>query len=443
MNSNKFLIVAALSALMLQWSCNDPTVIGSDLFKDQHLDIDYTDTVTLRAWTLKGDSVLTYSPLVSGTDTRSFLFGDMNDPVFGRVTSTIYFQVSRNTVVPSFENAVLDSIFLLLPYNPNMSYGDIAAQFGIEVFLLDEQLYRDSFYYSNQSFKVRNAPSGNHVFVPKPLDSLTIFEPSKDTTEKYPAHLRVPLSSNFGNFLLSTDPVNYSSDSLFYNLLPGFRLRPTMTTPGMLSFDLRGFPAGLKIYYHQDTNKYDYTFPVFSYNVVTTHIQHDYTGSAVEPFLMSPEPRNDSIVFVQAASGTDVVVEIPWVESLQNIIVNKAELEFKILRLPGDLEKYAHADQLLASEIIGDTAFVLINDVQFALNRAGSSFGQIFGGKVLDGDIYRVNISSHLQEMIEGQRSKRLLITVYNKSQKASRAALGGSTHSLYPMKLRLSYTRY
>ncbi len=439
----KIFLAAAVAISLLQYGCNDPTVIGSDLFNDQQLDIDFTDTVSLRAWTIEGDSVLTFSPIVSGTDTRSFLFGDMQDPVFGRVISTIYFQVSLNTVVPNFENAELDSIFLLLPYNANMSYGDIAAQFGMEVFLLDEQLHTDSFYYSNQSFKVRNASSGNHIFVPKPQDSLTIFEPSMDTTERYPAHLRVPLSANLGNFLLNTDPVNYSSDSLFYNMLPGFRLRPTITTPGMLSFDLRGFPAGLKIYYHQDTNHYEYTFPIFSYNVVTTHIQHDYTGSAVEPFLQKDQPKNDSIVFVQAASGTDIVVEIPWVQSLQNIIVNKAELEFKILRLPGDSEKYAHADQLLASQIIGDTAFILIDDVQFSLNRAGSNFGEIFGGKVLDGDIYRLNISAHLQEMIEGQRSNKMLITVYNKVQKASRAAIGGPTHSLYPMKLRLSFTRY
>ncbi|MAW88140.1 MAG: hypothetical protein CMJ42_16600 [Phyllobacteriaceae bacterium] len=431
-------------ALLAQIACNDPTVIGSDLFTGDQLDIEFTDTVSLKAYALEGDSVLTYSPIVVGTDTRSFLFGDFVDPVLGRVKSTIYFQVGLNTIVPSFENAVLDSVLLLLPYQKDGVYGDLGSIYQMEVYQLDEQLYRDSVYYSSQSFKVRNAPAGFHPFVPDYLDSLTIFEPSQDTSVKYPPHLRVPLNENFGNFLLNTDPTNYSTDSAFYALLPGFELRPISQNPGMLSFDLRGFPAGLKLYYHQDTSKLEYTFPIFSSNVVTTHFEHDYTGSAVEPFLNNPPEESDSLLFIQGASGMDVIVEFPYVENLKDLIVNKAELVLYPQRLPGDNElDYDYVDQLIASEAVGDSIFVLIDDVEFALNRAGSSFGQIFGGELEDDNTYRLNISGHFQDMISGNKSNRMLITVYNKAQKASRSVITGPNHSAFPMKLRLTVTRY
>ena len=445
MKNLKSLLSLLLPLIVLsQFACNDPTVIGSDLFTGDQLDVEFTDTVSLKAYALKGDSVLTYSPIVVGSDTRSFLYGDFLDPVLGRVKSSIYFQVSLNSIVPSFEGAVLDSVFLLLPYRKDGIYGDPNSIFQMEVYQLDEQLYRDSVYYSSQSFKVRNAPTGFHPFVPQYLDSLTIFEPSEDTTVQYPPHLRVPLNENFGNFLLNTDPTNYSTDSAFYALLPGFELRPVNQTPGMLSFDLRGFPAGLKLYYHQDTNKLDYTFPIFSSNVVTTYFEHDYTGSAVEPFLTNPEEEVDSLLFLQGASGMDMVVEFPYVENLKDLIVNKAELVLYPQRLPGDNEQYyAFTDQLIASEIIEDSIFVLIDDVEFALNRVGSSFGEIFGGKLADDNTYRLNISGHLQDMISGNKSNKMLISIYNKSQKASRSVIAGPNHSVFPMKLRLTFTRY
>lgn len=443
-NFRSFLLAAVSLILLTQIACNDPTVIGSDLFTGDQLDVEFTDTASLKAYALEGDSVLTYSPIIVGSDTRSFLFGDFVDPILGETKSSIYFQVSINSVVPSFEGAELDSVFLLLPYQESGVYGDPNAIFEMEVYQLDEQLHSDSVYYSTQSFKVRNAPSGFHPFVPHYQDSLTIFEPSQDTSVEYPPHLRVPLNANFGTFLLNTDPTNYSTDSSFYALLPGFELRPVNQTPGMLSFDLRGFPAGLKLYYHQDTSKYEYTFPIFSTNVVTTHFEHDYTGSAVEPFLNNPSDEVDSLLFLQGASGTDVVVEFPFVENLKDLIVNKAELVLYPQRLPGDNELYYdNADQMIASEIIGDSIFILINDVEFALNRVGNSFGEIFGGKVESDGTYRLNISGHLQDMISGEKSNRMLIAIYQNSQKASRSVITGPNHSVYPMKLRLTYTRY
>ena len=430
--------------MLAQLACNDPTVIGSDLFTGDQLDIEFTDTVSLKAYALEGDSVLTYSPIIVGNDTRSFLFGDFADPILGRVKSTIYFQVSLNATVPSFEGAELDSIVLLLPYQEDGIYGDPNSTFEMEVYQLDERLYSDSVYYSSQSFKVRNTPAGFHPFVPDFKDSLTIFEPSEDTTVRYPPHLRVPLSEQLGNFLLNTDPTNYSTDSAFYSILPGFELRPVSQNQGMLSFDLRGFPTGLKLYYHQDTSKFEYTFPVFNNNVVTTYFEHDYTGSTVEPFLTNPEDETDSLLFLQGASGMDVIVEFPYLENLKGLIVNNAELVLYPQRLPGDNEMfYGNTDQLIASEIVGDSIFMLIEDVEFALNRVGNSFGEIFGGKMEDDNTYRLNISGHFQDMISGNKSNRLLISVYNKAQKASRSVISGPNHSMFPMKLRLTFTRY
>ena len=98
----------------------------------------------------------------------------------------------------------------------------------------------------------------------------------------------------------------------------------------------------------------------------------------------------------------------------------------------------------VVSEIADDSSIKIIDDVQFAINRAGSNFSQIFGGDFDSADnTYKLNITSHFQGMMNGSKSKKLMVTVYNRAEHPSRVVLAGPQHSEHPLKLNVSFTRF
>jgi hypothetical protein len=429
-------------ALVALYSCNDPSVIGSDLLSGDELNIDFTDTVSLRAYSVEVDSVRSFSPSIVGVTSLGFPFGEFQDPVFGKTSASVSFMISLNANDPDFEGEVLDSMVLILPYQASQVYGDTNQTYGIEVLELNENLSRDSTYYTDREFALKSMILGAREFIPRPKDSIVVKIPGSDSTGKVPPQLRIPMTEEFRNAFFTANPDNFENDSTFRAFFKGIHIRPNRATAGLLSFNLRNSAAGLRVFYHKDSVFSEYLFPILSSNVVTSHFDNDYTGTVVGSFLNDNVEENDSIIFLQGMSGTNVVIEIPYAASLENILVNRAELEIPFLRLPGDDVAFGGVDQVVISQIVNDTTITLLSDVQFAINRSGSSFPQIFGGFLTSDGTYKLNISSYFQDLMRGEASSKLLITVYSKAEKTARAALGGPAHSAFPAKINLSFTR-
>jgi hypothetical protein len=55
---------------------------------------------------------------------------------------------------------------------------------------------------------------------------------------------------------------------------------------------------------------------------------------------------------------------------------------------------------------------------------------------------YYLNLSSHLQLMLNGKQGTVLYLTPHLKEQKGSRVVLYGSKHSKYRAKLNITYTK-
>lgn len=431
--------------LWLGYSCNDPTLIGSDLLSEDQLDISFTDTITLRSYSQDNDSIRTYSPSILTGLFTSFLVGSMDEPVFGQASSTVNAQIVMGfSGGPDFSNLSLtcDSIVLILPYFENAIYGDIDQLYGLEIRALEEDLDFFENYYSNQTFQTSNGLIGSAEFYPS-LDSVTVVKHGNpDTFDLIEPHLRVRIDENnlAQEKFFSRSNQNYESDTTFLDFMKGIQIIPTTTNDGMVSFDLNSSLAGVTVYYHLDTNFFEYTFPLYDDRVRFPIFTSNESGSVIEEFL--PEgsiPEKDSLIFIQGMNGPDGIIEFPFADKLTNIVVNKAELELKILRL----DDFEPIDQLVISEIRDDSTKVLIQDVAIAQTRASVNFGQIFGGFPEEDDTYRLNISNHFQSMIEGEVSKRIQISVFAKGEKAARVVVGGSGHADFPAKLNLSFTRY
>ena len=70
-------------------NCTDPLQVGSNLLEEDRASVGFTDTLSLKARTIPGDSVIAYAP--NGLLT-TFLFGRTEDEFFGTTETAIYFE---------------------------------------------------------------------------------------------------------------------------------------------------------------------------------------------------------------------------------------------------------------------------------------------------------------------------------------------------------------
>ncbi len=426
-------------------SCNDPSSIGSDLIGGDFLNLDYTDTVTIKAYTLRHDSVTTFDPIELGVESQSYFVGNINDPVFGKTSASFYAQFNRSNIAsPNFTDAKLDSVVLILPWDAANTYGRIDEMYTLEVLQMDESMSNSSYHFSNRSFKTKPIAGTRIDVFPRPSDSVVVRVPNLDSvvTQKLAPQLRIKLNQEFIDEFYKPGSEVYFTDSLFQNFFKGLHIRAISQNSGMLAFKARGSAAGIKLYLRRDSVLTDYTFPIYFFNVVSSNFKHDYTGSVAGKFIGQQGSKSDSLLFVQGMSGLNMFLEFPYVTSFPKVIINKAELEFTILRLPEDRAIFDPVPQLFISEVRGDS-IVAIDDATFALNKAGDKFYKIFGGNIYNGQKYRFNISSHFQKMIEAKRSNKMRVEVYIKAEHPHRVVLAGPSHSVSPAKLKLSMTRY
>ncbi len=444
---NTIIALAMLfAALFSMNSCNDPTIIGSDLLSGDQINVAFTDTISLQARTVMGDSVRTYSPNPS-LQLTSYLCGALDDPVFGLSTAQVFAGLSLNngnSPNPAFsdDGVGLDSIVLILPWFANGFYGDTTEIYGLAVYRLEEQLDDTIEYFSNQSL-IAFEKIGETKIIPSPNTKTTIESPGSDSIviDTLIPELRIRMDEGFSSEFFNAVALNFESSTAFLNFFKGINVRPTTTNGGMLSFSLRSPAAVMAVYYHRDSMYYQYNFPISAQSVKFTTFEQDYTGSTIENFIDDPE-KGDSLVFLQGMAGVNVRVNFPYSGALSNIAVNKAELELTILQLAeeGGIN-YDPVDRMIVSEVKEDGSKRLITDVTLAISRNRNNFSTIFGGTVVDGNKYLLNLTSHYQELILGSVSNEIEISVFLKGDKASRVVLAGPKLSDSPLKLRLSFT--
>ena len=145
-----FILITGLIA------CQKPGNIGEDLIavQDSKVNVSFTDTLTIDAHSQRVDSVGTSRLLQN-------LLGSHYDPVFGTTTASFYTQLRLSQNDVNFgSNPVCDSIILTLDYNA--FYGDSNQTQTIKVYQLDEDIFYDSTYYSNDSIMSMPTPIGSY-----------------------------------------------------------------------------------------------------------------------------------------------------------------------------------------------------------------------------------------------------------------------------------------
>lgn len=443
--------------LLILPGCIDPTDIGSVILDGDLVGVGFTDTITLNTSTVEGDSVKTFGRL---SELDGYLIGIFEDPFFGRSKATIYAQAglvrSASGVFfaeHNFEDLVLDSVVLIVGLDSSYFYGNILDQdFEVKVSVLGENIDGTENQYSNATYSIADDAlwdlSGSNIFTIRTVvDSILDYTTGSAIKLAFP-HIRFVLPNAFGERFIQADTLVYENDSTFLEFFPGFQIEPVSVNEGMLSLDMLSSGtdavAGLYLYTSPTVNNADtvqFRFPFNPFRMRTVTLENDYSTAAVKDYL--DDSDIDSLFCVQGMEGLFGKVDFPYITENANLIVNRAELEISIASIPGhDYDTYPPVEQIIVSSMNEDGDLELIKDVLFSINTLDTQFGGTVI-KGLDGapDIYRLNLSTHLQDMIDGIEPSTLYITTHLRAINANQVALYGSGHPQYPIKLNLHFT--
>lgn len=429
----KGLLIMTLSAVVLL-GCKKPEDIGQEIvaLPGDLLGVAFTDTVSVRAYSFTIDSVPTKS-------IDRYMLGALLDPVFGSSAAGIYTQVRlANNDLDFGTNAVCDSIVFGLDYTG--FYGDTAALQHIKIYELDEDMFYDSVYYSNQSLAVKSTPIFDEDVVFNLTDSVYV---SGGLSKP---HLRMNLDKSFGEHILSmSGQSELSNNEEFLKFIKGFYIiADENTTPGggMAYMDLLSSYSRISLYYHNDEG--DTTFEHFLINVNSTRYSFfdhfDYYNASSDfknQVLLKDTLMGEQQLYIQPMAGVRTYINFPHLLELRNnnnIAIQQANLIVNVAGL-SDTSSYPAPFHISLVGINDEGNNIILTDYL-----EGTTY---FGGSYLPNtNQYVFNITHTIQEILLGtSKISGLRLIVSGEAVLANRAIIQGTDVGADRMRLKIYYT--
>ncbi len=266
------------------------------------------------------------------TNTQDFSLGYIsNDPLFGKTSATVNVQLVPTTFPTEFntfnrDSTFFDSIVLVLSYKG--PYGDSFQNLAFRVYQIsnDEPFLADSVYSSAHFFQKVNELTDGPVSV-NPINLKDSVYPRGEAATN---QIRLRLNQSFGELILhGFDTAHaYKSDSLFKQYFRGFSVVPEQTGNCLLRVNLQDTNTKLAVYYRfQNGGTIDTTVSYFKINssAGANNIRRDRSGAQVANYYPSSNTQ-DSILFLEASPGIFTNVTFPPLNTLSNIVIQRAEL---------------------------------------------------------------------------------------------------------------------
>lgn len=365
-------------ALMIAFSSckKTPDTIGNDLIDDNnYINVFYTDTAQVVCHSFF-DSIGT-------KNVRFSLLGSINDPVFGTTEAGFFTQFRFSSAGQNFGSSlVLDSVVLQLSLSS--IYGDTMTQQTVHVYELTDSISASSSYYSYSTIPHSNIDLANgYTFRPR-LQSNNLVIGTDTLTQPV---IRIPLSQEFGNYLLNSDSTIYTNPDLFKSYFKGLYLicDPVGQNGSVSSINLTNNTLTLlQLYYHDPAtpeNAMRYNYYVTSDDTYFNHFDHDYAQGSpefVQQLMQGQNQLGQEKVYVQSMGGVRTHISFPniphWADSLgkqSHILINEAKLILPAAP-EGDDELFPAPSKLVLIGFSTDTTTFILPD-----NYEGDSY---FGG---------------------------------------------------------------
>lgn len=461
------LLLAAVVVAFTQSGCKENVLIDAGISPSDNVLGVYDTSLPIITHTYYDDTAVTNYVTTSGSVRQAV--GAMEDPFFGTITGSTYFQVMPTDATTAIYNdRTIDSAVLVLPYS-GVTYGDTAVKttMSYQAFFLTDDIQQTAIYYSCTQKAIDMV---NPLSEPMQVDLSHIGDSQEVAGSKVAPGLRIRLKlPTLLDKLMPalTDATNASSASeknaAFFAKFKGVcvRVADTRVTGRTLPYfvmdggsDYTG--AGILVYYHSNSGAADTLVQRYYFNASTcgfyNKIDRSYGHYAVNELFTSKQ-ANDSVLGVQNIPGANLDIVIPGLKSLPSGVINKAELQLAVLPWRKD-DKYYAVDRLFPIRInngiypagsvpgtngqvldiySGASPFQVINGTVNTVNRSGK-----------DVNIYSVNLPREVMaSMKAGSDTLHLHLTGSQVYSAAFRSILGGGAHPdpLYCAKLFVVYS--
>ena len=314
-----------LLALIVTVSCSKPAgTIGIGIQPEESkLNLKFTDTTTLYAYSLPMDSIRTDYLTWNG-------IGSLKDPVFGHTNVGFYTQFILSKTAQEFgDERVLDSLVLYLDYYG--VFADTNTMLTAHVYEMKEGINQEQVYYSNLHVPIYPTDYGNISFQPRPNDSIV------DGEDTIPPLLRMNLSNinpQLGEKLLSATAGEMEDSDIFRDYFEGlFVIAEPVSNSGCITqFDLTSSLSRMILFYHNaDAQNLRFDYLITTTAARVAKYEHDF--STGDPDFRQQIDGDTTLgakkFYVQGFGGVKAIIKAPYLTDLRNlgnIAINEAKL---------------------------------------------------------------------------------------------------------------------
>jgi len=363
---NKIILLSLLIGLIVV-SCTDTNIIGLEVqpTSDNIIISDTSSFNWQNSQTESEDSLRT-------DETLNLILGQMSDPVFGYNQGTFNTQIlltENNSTLG--ENPIVDSI--ILSYTYSGYYGVLEEFTNLEVKRINDDIYKDSIYYSNE-----------YEFIIGSAIWVDTFSLSNDSETPF---LKIKLSNDFGQQILNLGDDLLKDNETFLQEFKGISVLASATST-FLYLNPDGSNSFMKIYYHNDESGSD-----------TLSLDFELGGDAARVNWFSPKQdpviiNDQSKIYIQSMAGYKSKISITNKDSIRSLLkgkaINKVTMTFDVEIDSQD--EYAAHDKLFLVRVNqeGDNIFLTDFTVEGETH---------FGGRLEDNK-YEFNITRYFYPLL-------------------------------------------
>ena len=358
-----------ISILITIFGYNDPDVIGLELpgaarFTISNDSIQQFETSTISEDSLRSDESL------------HLLLGQINDPIFGLNQGGFITQMllpSNN--ISEISNVIVDSV--KITYSYSQFYGDLneSGDLNIMVYELEEDIYKDSVYYSNfiSQNSTENISKGHKIY---------------DGDSSQSSYIDINIKNSFGEYLLDQTGTNYMVDNeSFLDFFKGITVQATASNT-ILYLNPNADKSRFSIYYHKIG--------------IDTAVSLDFELGGNSARINQFNSKDSSFInmelgkeYLQSMAGHKMKFRFLNLDSLKNLFskkaINKVNINFECLE---DNDYPPHEKLYLVREK-SDGKIVFLKDFTIEGD-------QHFGGEI-DGNIYSFNITRYFVQLLNNE----------------------------------------
>ena len=362
-------------------SCKkEETEIGNNL-QDGNLDVQTTDTFTIRAFTEEYDSL-------ESDETSVNLLGAYHDPIFGGVNCGFVTQIVPEAFTQSFPDLVdltVDSVVLALRYTSINYYANL-DDITVEVFEIDDVLERD-----DQAYYTFEDPTilGDNLVESAPM----VLSPDvvKDVVvgnDTLAPQLRIRLKPEVGEDLISDSNAGLMGENFATNTFKGLYVRVAVDegaphfglTSGqgtILYFSLENLLSKMTLYYKGITGTpEEFDFDINSNCARYNRILYDRSGTSLATDM---EDETGEADFYIQGGALRAVIEIPHIRKFyeneagefEPRIINEAKLILPIQDFQSD--PFDPATRLFFARKVDEKLSTFTEDYGFGSTVSGNT----------------------------------------------------------------------